>query len=52
MELTTFGVALKYAINDTEWAIPRYIDQGLRWLDDAATAIEVAEPPPEEDADA
>lgn len=24
--------ALRYAIQDTEWAIPRYIDEGLRWL--------------------
>lgn len=44
--------ALKFAINDTEWAIPCYIDQGLRWLDDVATAPEVAEPPAEEDPDA
>jgi predicted ATP-dependent endonuclease of OLD family len=31
--------ALKFAINETDWAIPRYIDEGLRWLgqiDDAA----------------
>jgi putative ATP-dependent endonuclease of the OLD family len=24
--------ALKYAINDTEWLVPRYIDEGLSWL--------------------
>jgi predicted ATP-dependent endonuclease of OLD family len=47
--------ALRFAINDTEWTIPRYIDQGLRWLgrvDDAATAPDVVEPPAEEDANA
>jgi predicted ATP-dependent endonuclease of OLD family len=44
--------ALKFAISDTEWEIPRYIDQGLRWLDDVETASEEAEPPAEEDAHA
>lgn len=24
--------ALKYAINETDWVIPRYIEEGLRWL--------------------
>lgn len=24
--------ALRYAITDTEWVIPRYIEEGLRWL--------------------
>ena len=24
--------ALKYAIEDTDWTTPRYIEQGLRWL--------------------
>lgn len=27
--------ALKYAIQDTEWIIPLYIEQGMRWLDQA-----------------
>lgn len=39
--------ALQYAITDTAWAIPRYIDQGLRWLgqvDDAAVAPDAVEP--------
>lgn len=44
--------ALKFAINDTEWAIPRYIDQGLRWLDDLAIAPEAAELPVEDNAGA
>lgn len=47
--------ALRFAINDTEWAIPRYIDRGLRWLgqiDDAATAPAAIEPPAEEGANA
>jgi energy-coupling factor transporter ATP-binding protein EcfA2 len=26
------GFALKYAIRDTEWAVPRYIAEGLAWL--------------------
>ncbi len=47
--------ALRFAINDTEWAIPRYIDQGLRWLgqiDDAATAPAAIELPAEDGANA
>lgn len=39
--------ALQYAINDTEWSIPRYIEQGLRWLgqvDHAAAAPAAIEP--------
>lgn len=45
--------ALKYAINEKDWVIPRYIDEGLRWLgqiDDAAPlpAGGVIEPPIEE----
>ena len=46
---------LRFAINDTEWAIPRYIDQGLRWLgqiDDAATAPAAIELPAEDGANA
>ncbi len=44
--------ALRFAINDTEWTIPRYIDEGLRWLgnvDDAAAAPVTIEPPAEGD---
>ncbi len=47
--------ALQYAINDTEWAIPRYIDQGLRWLgrvDNDAAAPDAIEPPAEENPNA
>lgn len=47
--------ALRYAINDTEWAIPLYIDQGLRWLgqiDDGAIHIDGVEPQAEDDDDA
>lgn len=47
--------ALQYAINDTEWSIPRYIEQGLRWLgqvDDAAAVPEAIEPPVEENPNA
>jgi putative ATP-dependent endonuclease of the OLD family len=47
--------ALRFAINDTEWAIPRYIDQGLRWLgqiDDAETAPAAIELPTEDGANA
>ena len=47
--------ALQFAINDTEWAIPRYIDQGLRWLgqiDDNVTAPVAIEPPAEDGNDA
>jgi predicted ATP-dependent endonuclease of OLD family len=48
--------ALKYAINEKDWVIPRYIDEGLRWLgqiDDAAPPLPaggVAQPPAEEQA--
>lgn len=43
--------ALQFAINDTEWAIPRYIDEGLRWLEqvDGAAAAADATPPPTEE---
>lgn len=47
--------ALKHAINDTEWTIPRYIEQGLRWLgqvDDAAGAPDAIEPQVEENPNA
>ena len=40
--------ALQYAIKDTEWAIPLYIEEGLRWLgqvDDAVAPLDVIEPP-------
>lgn len=45
--------ALQFSINDTDWVIPRYIDQGLHWLgqiDDATTAPAAIEPPAEEGA--
>jgi len=32
IEKTDF--ALKYAIEETDWDVPRYIEQGLRWLAD------------------
>lgn len=47
--------ALEYAIRDTDWAIPRYIDEGLRWLgqiDDLAVNPGIIAHPVEEDADA
>lgn len=47
--------ALQFAINDTAWTIPRYIDEGLRWLgqiDDVASALDDIEPPAEEVANA
>jgi energy-coupling factor transporter ATP-binding protein EcfA2 len=31
--------ALKYAIEDTNWTVPRYIAQGLRWLAVGAPAV-------------
>lgn len=43
--------ALTYAINTTDWVVPRYIDEGLSWLAD----IDAVEPPddqPEETPDA
>ena len=48
--------ALKYAINEKNWVIPRYIDEGLRWLGqiyDAAPPLPaggVAQPPAEDQA--
>jgi predicted ATP-dependent endonuclease of OLD family len=47
--------ALRYAISDTEWVIPRYIDEGLRWLgqlNDGAQAPEQFEPSGEDLPDA
>ena len=47
--------ALRFAINDTDWTIPRYIDEGLRWLGDidvVAPVPDATEAPTEEDADA
>ena len=47
--------ALRFAINDTDWVIPRYIDQGLHWLgqiDDATTAPATIEPPSEKGGNA
>jgi len=47
--------ALRFAINDTDWEIPRYIDEGLRWLGDievVAPAPDIIEHSAEEGADA
>lgn len=47
--------ALKCAINETDWTIPRYIDEGLRWLlqvPDAAAMPEAIEPQIEENFNA
>ena len=47
--------ALRFAIKEKEWAIPRYIDEGLRWLgqiDNVAPAANIIEPPAAEDVDA
>ena len=47
--------ALGFAINDTAWAIPRYIAEGLRWLgqiNDVAPVPDAIEHTAEEDADA
>ncbi len=39
IEKTNF--ALMYAIQKTDWIVPRYIDQGLRWLVDYPKDTEV-----------
>ena len=47
--------ALEYAITDTEWTIPRYIDDGLSWLannDTGGTETEQQEESEEEAPDA
>jgi putative ATP-dependent endonuclease of the OLD family len=46
--------ALMYAISDTEWAIPLYIDEGLRWLAETPVVEPAAESASEveEDSDA
>ena len=47
--------ALQYAITDTEWDIPLYINDGLRWLvqvDDAAAPLDVIQPQAEEASNA
>ena len=50
--------ALKYAIEEKVWEIPRYIDEGLRWLGQTVDvappmpADGVVQPPAEEQADA
>ena len=31
--------ALKYAISETDWSIPRYIDEGLSWLKEIKTDV-------------
>tara|TARA_R110002167_G_scaffold308613_1_gene513434 strand:- start:1166 stop:1801 length:636 start_codon:yes stop_codon:yes gene_type:complete len=41
--------ALQYAIDDTDWTTPRYINDGLGWLA-AGTIVPPAAPPPPEDA--
>ncbi|ASQ90257.1 hypothetical protein CHL67_04365 [Prosthecochloris sp. GSB1] len=44
--------ALRYAITDTEWLIPRYIDEGLQWLgqdDNVSTAHDMSVSLAEED---
>ena len=49
--------ALKFAINDTDWEIPRYISEGLRWLgqydgaSQSEAAVGMTQPPDEELAD-
>jgi putative ATP-dependent endonuclease of the OLD family len=46
--------ALKYAITDTEWSIPRYIEEGLRWLsqiDDITIGPDLITPSVEEVTD-
>jgi len=35
--------ALKYAINETDWNVPRYIEEGLRWLAQSPIGIFKAE---------
>lgn len=47
--------ALRFAINETDWVIPRYIDEGLRWLgqiDSVATEPSLTESQVKEDTDA
>lgn len=54
--------ALDHAINDTEWAVPRYIAEGLRWLaqgvgprieaPEAVAAVSEPEAAPPEDSNA
>lgn len=47
--------ALRFAINDTDWAIPHYIDEGLRWLGDIEVVVPAPvaiESPADEDLDA
>ncbi|MBB6428982.1 ATP-dependent nuclease [Algisphaera agarilytica] len=47
------GFALRFAIDETNWEIPRYIDEGLRWLGeiDVAVTSHVSEPSGEENTD-
>ena len=44
--------ALKYAIEETKWATPRYIEEGLRWLAEPPMAMASPEEVPLEDAPA
>jgi len=39
--------ALQYAIDDTDWATPKYIDDGLAWLARGAVAPPAIPVPPE-----
>jgi len=38
--------ALKYAIEDTDWTTPRYIEEGLRWLAETPPAMAAPEEEP------
>ena len=42
--------ALEYAISDTDWITPRYIEEGLRWLGQAPVAPRDAEDREEKEA--
>jgi predicted ATP-dependent endonuclease of OLD family len=35
--------ALKYAINKTEWVVPRYIEEGLKWLAQAPVQTQTSQ---------
>jgi len=38
--------ALKYAIANTEWQVPRYIAEGLRWLAEGSRGLTLTPSPP------
>ncbi len=44
--------ALKYAIEETKWATPRYIEEGLRWLAEPPVVMDSPEEVPLEVAPA